>query len=116
MNLAQTTMSSAEQEHALAGRLAVRKIHLKNNRSPLPAALHLAIHHFLSQNHWPVISAEALIEARTTENYRTRKLVNPKPVFPGFHCRCIRNCATFGMAKGSAITADRNGPADDPCD
>ncbi len=38
------------QEHALAGRLAVRKFQLKNNKSPLPAALHLAIHHFLSQN------------------------------------------------------------------
>jgi len=62
MNLARTTMSSVEQEHALAGRLAVRKIQLKNNKSPLPAALHLAIQHFLSQNRWPVISAEALTD------------------------------------------------------
>jgi len=56
-------MSSIEQEHALAGRLAVRKIQLKNNKSPLPAALHLAIQHFLNQNRWPVISAESLTEA-----------------------------------------------------
>jgi len=61
MNLARTTVSSVEQEHALAGRLAVRKIQQKNNKSPLPAALHLAIHHFLSQNRWPVISANALM-------------------------------------------------------
>jgi hypothetical protein len=45
-----TTMNRAKQEHALAGRLAVRKIQLKNNKLPLSAALHLAIHDSLRQN------------------------------------------------------------------
>jgi len=60
-------MSSVEQEHALAGRLAVRKIQLKNNKSPLPAALHLAFQHFLNQNRWPVISAKALTDERVLD-------------------------------------------------
>jgi len=58
-------MCRAEQEHALAGRLAVRKAQLKNSKLPLSAALHLAIHHFLSQNHWPLISASALTEPKS---------------------------------------------------
>jgi hypothetical protein len=63
-------MSRAERERALAGGLAVRKIQLKNNKPPLSAALHLAIHHSLRQKHWPLISAKALIEARSTTKCR----------------------------------------------
>jgi hypothetical protein len=64
MNPALTRMSRAEQEHSLAGSLAVRKILLKNNKLPLSATLHLAIHHSLSQNYCWIISAESLIDRR----------------------------------------------------
>jgi hypothetical protein len=50
-----TTMNRAEQEHAQAGRLAVRKIQLKNNKLPRSAALH------------PVISLKSSVELAATQ-------------------------------------------------
>ena len=72
-------MSSVEQEHALAGRLAVRKILLKNNKSPLPAALHLAIQHFLNQNRWPVISAITAPTRKLNANLEWEESVSASP-------------------------------------
>jgi hypothetical protein len=62
MNPALATMSRAEQELALARRLAVRNTRLKNNKLLLSAAAHLAIRQPTSQNLWPVISANALAD------------------------------------------------------
>jgi hypothetical protein len=61
MNPALATISCVEPEHALAARLAVREIQLKNNKLPLCAAPHRSIDHSTSQKHWPLIFAFTLI-------------------------------------------------------
>jgi hypothetical protein len=62
MNAGAPSTARAEPKRALGRRLEVREIQLKNNKLPLSAALDRVIHDSTSQNDWPVISADALIE------------------------------------------------------
>jgi hypothetical protein len=62
MNPALGTMGRAEPEDALARRLEVRNIQLKKYKPLVSAALHRAIRNSISKRHWPIISADALID------------------------------------------------------
>lgn len=62
MNPASETISGTGAGHELGDRLEVRETRLKNNKRPLSAAQHRAIRNSTSQEYWPIISANALIE------------------------------------------------------
>jgi hypothetical protein len=70
INAGAPSTARAEPKRALGRKLEVREIQLKNNKLPLSAALDRVIHDSTSQNDWPVIFADALIERGWPRNLR----------------------------------------------